>query len=69
MAKIVLPPIFKRQDEAAHREYRTKRVIMQIYDAMQHAIDMGKPHHTLLAPPPADPGVAHPPKDKDGSSL
>jgi hypothetical protein len=62
-------PIVKRKDEAAHGEYRTKRVILQIYDAMQHAIDTGKPYHTLLAPLPADPDVAHPPRGKDGCSL
>jgi len=26
-------PIVKRKDEAAHGEYRTKRVILEIYDA------------------------------------
>jgi hypothetical protein len=31
-------PIVKRKDEAAHGEYRTKRVILEIYDAMQQAI-------------------------------
>ena len=28
-------PIVKRKDEAAHGEYRTERVILEIYDAMQ----------------------------------
>lgn len=52
-------PIVKRKDEAAHGEYRTKRVILEIYDAMQQAIQTGKPYQTLLDPPPADPRVAH----------
>ena len=30
-------PIVKRKDEAAHGEYRTKRVILEIYDAMHEA--------------------------------
>jgi hypothetical protein len=44
---------------AAHGEYRTKRVILEIYDAMQQAMDSGQPYQTRLDPPPADPSVAH----------
>ena len=57
-------PIVKRKDEAAHGEYRTKRVILEIYDAMQQAIETGQPYQTLLDPPPADPRVAHPPRNE-----
>jgi len=52
-------PIVKRKDEAAHGEYRTKRVILEIYDAMAEATRTGVPYQTLLDPPPADPRVAH----------
>ncbi len=52
-------PIVKRKDEAIHGEYRTKRVILEIYDAMQRAMETGEPYQTLLDPPPADPRVAH----------
>ncbi len=52
-------PIVKRKDEAAHGEYRTKRVILEIYDAMQRAKESGQPFQTLLDPPPADARVAH----------
>jgi hypothetical protein len=62
-------PIVKRKDEAAHGEYRTKCVIMQSYDAMQHAIDTGTPYQTLLDPPPADPWVAHPGRGNDSSNV
>ena len=31
-------PGVRREDEAKHGEYRTRRVILQIYDAMQRAI-------------------------------
>ena len=51
--------IAKRKDEQKHGEYRTKRVILEIYDAMAEAIRTGKPYRTLLDPPPADPRVAH----------
>ena len=56
-------PIVKRKDIAAHGEYRTKRVILEIYDEMQEAIETGKPYRTRLDPPPADPSCAHPPRD------
>ncbi len=57
-------PIVKRKDEAAHGTYRTKDTILQIYDAMQHAIATGKPYKTLLDPPPADPSCCHPPREE-----
>jgi len=57
-------PIVKRRDEQRYGEYRTKRVILEIYDAMQRAIETGDPYQTLLDPPPADPRVAHPPKEE-----
>jgi hypothetical protein len=53
-------PIVKKNDEKAHGEYRTKRVILEIYDAMAEAVRTGKPYQTRLDPPPADPWVAHP---------
>lgn len=56
-------PIVKRKDKPAHGEYRTKRVILEIYDAMGRAMESGEPHQTLLDPPPADPRVAHAARD------
>lgn len=55
-------PIVKRKDEQKYGEYRTKRVILEIYDAMVEAVRTGKPYEALLNPPPADPRVAHPPR-------
>ncbi|MDA2935386.1 hypothetical protein MYX82_13770 [Acidobacteria bacterium AH-259-D05] len=49
----------RRKDEQAYGEYRTKLMILETYDRMQHAIDTGQPYQTLLDPPPADPRVAH----------
>jgi hypothetical protein len=37
-------PIVKRKDEKAHGEYRTKRVILGIYDAMRRAMETGVPY-------------------------
>jgi hypothetical protein len=53
-------PIVRRNDEAAHGEYRTKRVILELYDDMARALAGGPPYQTRLDPPPADPRVAHP---------
>jgi hypothetical protein len=53
-------PIIRRKDEAAHGEYRTKRVILEIYDEMAEAARTGTAYRTRLDPPPADPRVAHP---------
>jgi hypothetical protein len=57
-------PIVRRKDEAAHGEYRTKRVILEIYDEMAQAARTGTPYQTRLDPPPADPRVAHPPREQ-----
>jgi hypothetical protein len=48
-------PIVKRKDEEKWGDYRTKRVILEIYDAMAEAIRTGRPYHTLLNPPPGPP--------------
>lgn len=48
-------PIVKRKDEREYNEYRTKRVILEIYDEMQKAIDTGQPYQTRLDPPPGPP--------------
>lgn len=53
-------PIVKRKDEAAHGEFRTKRVILKCYDAMASAISTGEPYQTLLDPPPAHDSQRHP---------
>ena len=56
-------PIVKRKDEQAHGEYRTKRVILEIYDEMAKAIETGEPYQTRLDPPPG------PPTDTDGNFI
>ena len=55
-------PIVKRKDLAAHGEYRTKRLILEVYDAMQKAIDTGTEYQTVLDPPPGQ-GPRHPAKE------
>jgi len=56
-------PIVKRKDEAKFNgNYRTKRVILEIYDEMAQAMSTGVPYQTRLNPPPADPACCHPQK-------
>lgn len=52
-------PIVKRKDEAKYGEYRTKRVILEMYDQMKEAMESGGTYQTRLDPPPADERVAH----------
>ncbi len=50
----------RRKDEAAHGEYRTKRLILERYDALAECIANGTEYQTVLEPPPAHPSLAHP---------
>ena len=47
------------QEKKQCGEYRTKHVILEIYDEMQKAIESGEPYQTRLDFLPADPAVAH----------
>jgi hypothetical protein len=61
-------PIVRRKDEEKYAgDYRTKRVILDIYDAMLESIRTGQPYQTCLDPPPADPRCCHPPRE-DGQA-
>jgi len=55
-------PIVRRKDETAYGEYRTRRVILEMYDAITEAERLGVPYETRLDPPPADPRCRHPRK-------
>jgi len=55
-------PTTKKYEEEAFGEFKTKRLILEIYDAMAEATRTGQPYQTRLDPPPADPRVAHPPR-------
>ena len=47
-------PIVKRKDEKQYREYRTKQVILEMYDEMRKAMEMGEVYRTRLVPGPGD---------------
>ncbi|ACZ43537.1 protein of unknown function DUF559 [Thermobaculum terrenum ATCC BAA-798] len=53
-------PIVRRRDMEQHGEYRTKRVILEIYDEMERCMQTDAPYTTRLHPPPADPSLTHP---------
>src|SRR5690606_37384485 len=57
-------PILRRKDEEKYAgDYRTKRMVLEIYDAMQESIRTGLPFRTRIAPPPG------PPQDGEGKFI
>ena len=62
-------PVVRKRDEAQHGEYRTARVILEVYDRMAEATCGAVPYAALLDPPPADPRVAHPPRDAGHADI
>ena len=54
-------PIVKRKDEQRYGSFRTKELILAVYDAMAEAIRVGEPYQTILDPAPGH-GLRHPAK-------
>lgn len=52
-------PIVRKKDVAAFGSYRTKELILEVYDAMAQAMRTGEPYATILDPPPGE-GPRHP---------
>jgi hypothetical protein len=44
-------PVLRRSDERAHGEYRTKRVVLEIYDALAEAAATSRHYVSPLRPP------------------
>jgi len=73
-------PIARRKEEPRYDEYRTRRVILEMYDQMAALPKIEVPHpkgldepylvpdvsqfETWLSSPPADPSLAHPERDQ-----
>jgi hypothetical protein len=57
-------PIVRRKDEARFGEFRTKRLILEVYDAMAKAIATGEAYQTILDPVPGQ-GPRHPDRVRD----
>ena len=63
-------PIVRRKDEERYNgDYRTKRVVLEMYDAMQGSVCTGQPYQTHLDPPPADPRCCHPQREVERSET
>jgi hypothetical protein len=52
-------PVVRKYEERDHGEFRTKRLVLDRYDAMSDAIETGNPYGTPLGPPPGF-GPRHP---------
>jgi hypothetical protein len=50
-------PIIRKKDEQQFGIYRTKEMILEIYDAIAEASRTGQKYKPLLDPPPGDPRV------------
>lgn len=48
-------------EKGGHGEFRTKRLVLERYDAIEKATETGTPYETPLVPPPADAAVRHRP--------
>jgi len=44
-------PVVARSDERTHGEYRTKRVVLEVYDALGKAVLASQPYVSPLGPP------------------
>ncbi len=53
-------PIVKRKDEKLLGAYRTKRVIVEMYDQMRRTMELGEAYRMRLVP--GDRAVAHAPR-------
>ncbi|MDQ3152991.1 MAG: SAM-dependent DNA methyltransferase, partial [Actinomycetota bacterium] len=54
-------PIVKRKDETKYGEYRTKRLVLEVYDRIAEVIATAEPYRTILDPPPGQ-GPRHAPR-------
>ncbi|MGQ0467688.1 MAG: Eco57I restriction-modification methylase domain-containing protein, partial [Sporichthyaceae bacterium] len=52
-------PVVRKYEERDHGEFRTRRLVLDRYDAMSHAISTGEPYRTPLEPAPGA-GPRHP---------
>lgn len=62
-------PIVRKHDEKAYREYRTKRVILEIHDALAESTRTGTTYKTRLNPAPASFRYVHRPRLPEGQRV
>ncbi len=56
--------IVNRHEESQRGYCRAKFVVLDTYDGLATAAQSGQPYQTRLNPGPADPHVAHPPRER-----
>jgi hypothetical protein len=52
-------PLLMKKDLESFGTYRTKDMLLEIYDSMANAIRTNVSYHTRLSPEPAAPSVRH----------
>ncbi len=57
--------VVRKYEERDHGEFRTKRLVLQVYDLMAEAANTGQPYQTVLDPPPGH-GPRHSPPHVPG---
>jgi hypothetical protein len=58
--------VLRKYEERDHGEFRTKRIILEIYDDMNKAMSTDIPYQTRVKPPPGPPEKGMP-KWKSGN--
>ena len=51
--------VLRKYEERDHGEFRTKRIVLEIYDEIASAKQTGRAYQTRLNPVPADPSCCH----------
>jgi hypothetical protein len=60
--------VLRKYEEGDHGEFRTKRVVLEIYDEIAEAKRTGRAYQSRLNPIPADPSCCHVPSGKAAAS-
>ena len=61
-------PVAEAYDMRDHGEFRTRRLILERYDAMVAGDAAGHEYETPLDPPPGHPRAAHPSLERAGAA-
>ena len=61
-------PVLRKYEERDHGEFRTKRLVLEYYDAMTTAAETGQPYETPIDPPPGE-GPRHPARTNEGNAT
>ncbi len=51
--------VLRKYEERDYAEFRTKRLVLEVYDEIEAAKQAGNPYRTRLVPAPADPSLCH----------